>query len=58
MNNKFEMVRYDINGEVVGKPHKLWGQVKDFVLFILLIPIILAFLPEIIMAVTQDDIER
>ena len=53
----FEMVRYNIHGEVVGKPHKLWGVVKSVVLFILLLPIFLAFLPSIVMAV-QDDIER
>ena len=58
MNDKFKMVRYDMHGEVVGRPPKLLERIKCFVLIVLLLPIILAFLPEIVMAVTQDDIER
>ena len=54
----FEMVRYDMHGKVVGQSPKLWERIKCFVLIVLLLPIILAFLPEIVMAVTQDDIER
>ena len=54
----FEMVRYNMHGEVIGKPPKLWTRVYWVIIYILLLPVILSLIPSVIGAVTQDDIER
>jgi len=41
MNDKFKMVRYDINGEIKDGPLSIWEKILCFFIVLFLLPIIL-----------------